>query len=90
MNPASTFFFTVLALQAVFTAAMVLLVGRRFPARLKVYRFVAPAALPILLFALVAFAAASGPNLLRIFLSDAVLWLVGVLFGSLVIRLRRR
>jgi hypothetical protein len=95
VNPAAAFFFTVLALQAVFTAAMVLLVGRRFPARLKVYRLVAPAAVPTMLFALVAFAAvsndaASGPNLARIFLSDLLLWLVGVLFASLVIRLSRR
>jgi hypothetical protein len=55
MNPAAAFFFIVLALQAVFTVATVWLVGRRYPARLRVYRFVAPAALPLLLFALVAY-----------------------------------
>ena len=47
MDPAAAFFFIVLVLQAVFVAALVLLVGRRFPARLRLYRLVAPAAVPI-------------------------------------------
>ncbi len=91
MDAAAGFFLAILGLQAVFTAAMMLLVGRRFPGRLKVYRFAAPAAVPALLFALVGFAAANGgaaggPGLGRVFLSDVVLWLTGVLFASLVIR----
>ena len=45
-----------MALQAVFVAALILLVGRRFPARLPLYRFVVPAALPILLWALASLA----------------------------------
>jgi hypothetical protein len=95
VDAAASFFFVILALQAVMTAAVILLVGRRFPKRLRVYRFVAPAALPLLLFAMVAFAAvtggdASGPNLARIFLAYAVLWLFGVIFATMLIRWTQR
>ncbi|USI73075.1 hypothetical protein [Sphingomonas morindae] len=103
MDPAAAFFFTVLALQAAFTGAVVLLVGRRFPARLPVYRFVVPAALPLVLLVLllvgyaganrsagVAFGDIHWLPLGRFVLAYAVLWLVGVLFASLLLRLMRR
>ena len=105
IDPAAAFFFTVLALQAAFTGAVVLLVGRRFPARLPVYRFVAPAALPLVLLVLLVIgyagahrsagipvAAINWLPLGRFVLAYAVLWLVGVLFASLLLRLigRRR
>jgi hypothetical protein len=103
MAPASAFFVTVLVLQAVFVLAVLLLVGRRFPRRLRLYRFVAPAALPILLFALASYAYVSVQTgqgvpietvplapITRLFLADGVLWLVGLLFGNLVIRLAGR
>jgi hypothetical protein len=91
-------------MQAVFTASVVLLVGRRFPARLPVYRWVAPAAVPILLFTLIVYSFIStylgfleamkrpfelamlaplGP----IAIGYGVLWLVGVLFAGMLIRL---
>jgi hypothetical protein len=109
MTPASAFFVTVLALQAVFTAAIVILVGRRYPARLRLYRWLAPAAVPVLLVVLVSvsfaasysrFRAQAGAAfdinlfspLVRIVLAYAVLWLIGVLFAGMLIRLvlRRR
>ncbi len=103
MDPAAAFFFVVLALQAVFVAALVLLVGRRFPARLKLYRFVAPAALPILLWALASLAylqsrheAGLPPDMIsyepvvRFFLGYAILWLIGVLWATMLIRWTRR
>ncbi len=109
MNPASAFFLLVLVMQAVFTTAVILLVGRRFPARLRLYRWVAPAAVPILLFIMVVYSFVStylrfiaiqqrafdvsmltplGP----IALGYAVLWLIGVLWAGMLIRLvlRRR
>jgi hypothetical protein len=55
MNPATAFFIVVICMQLVFTASTVLLVGRRFPARLPLYRWLAPAAVPMLLFVLVAY-----------------------------------
>jgi hypothetical protein len=102
MNPAASFFFVVLALQMVFVAALILLVGRRFPARLKLYRFVVPAALPILLWALASLAywralSEEGlpPDMIsvapigRFFLGYAILWLVGVLWATMLIRWTR-
>ena len=103
MDPAAAFFLVILCLQAVFVAAMILLVGRRFPQRLRVYRWVAPAALPLLLFAMATFAylnvetgsgvpIASVPiaPVMRLFVADAILWLAGVLFASLLMRITRR
>lgn len=103
MNPAAAFFFVVLALQAVFVAALVLLVGRRFPARLKLYRFVAPAALPVLLWAMASLAYVQSRRemglpsdmisyepVVRFFLGYATLWLVGVLWATMLIRWTRR
>jgi len=109
MDAGAAFFFTVLALQAVFTAAVVLLVGRRYPARIGVYRWVAPAAVPILLFGLVAYAFITNylaylDQTVRPFdvtklaplgpfaVAYGILWLIGVLFGGMLIRLvlRRR
>jgi NADH:ubiquinone oxidoreductase subunit 3 (subunit A) len=103
MDPAAAFFFVVLALQAVFVAALVLLVGRRFPARLKLYRFVAPAALPFLLWAMASLAylqsrheAGLPPDMIsyepvvRFFLGYAILWLVGVLWATVLIRWTHR
>jgi hypothetical protein len=103
MDPAAAFFFVVLALQAVFVAALVLLVGRRFPARLRLYRFVAPAALPILLWGMASLAylqsrheAGLPPDMIsyepvvRFFLGYAILWLIGVLWATMLIRWTRR
>lgn len=103
MNPAAAFFFVVLALQAVFVAALILLVGRRFPARLPLYRLIAPAALPILLWALASLAywralyeEGLPPDMIsygpigRFFVGYAILWLVGVLWATMLIRWTRR
>ena len=103
MDPATSFLLVVVSLQAVFVAAVILLVGRRFPRRIPVYRWVAPAALPVLLFLMATFAyinietgqgialdAVQLQPVLRLFLADATLWLVGVVFASLLIRLTRR
>ncbi len=103
MDPAAAFFFMVLALQVVFVAALVLLVSRRFPARLKLYRFVAPAALPILLWGMASLAYLQSrrevglpPDMIsyepvvRFFIGYATLWLVGVLFATMLIRWIRR
>ncbi|WP_019833020.1 hypothetical protein [Sphingomonas sp. PR090111-T3T-6A] len=103
MNPAAAFFFVVLALQAVFVAALVLLVGRRFPARLKLYRLVAPAALPILLWGMASLAylqsrremglpqdMISYEPVVRFFLGYGILWLIGVLWATMLIRWTRR
>jgi hypothetical protein len=56
MNPATAYFFVALSLQAVFTAAVIVLVARRYPARVRLYRWVAPAAVPLMLFTLVSYA----------------------------------
>ncbi len=56
MNPAAAYFLVALALQAVFTTAVILLVARRFPARVRLYRWVAPAAVPLMLYTLVSYA----------------------------------
>ncbi len=103
MDPAAAFFFVVVTLQAVFVAALILLVGRRFPVRLKLYRFVVPAALPILLWALASLAywralqeAGLPPDMIsyapivRFFIGYGVLWLVGVLWATMLIRWTRR
>ena len=103
MDSASAFFMLALVLQAVFTAAVVLIVRWRFPRRLAVYRLIAPAAVPALLFALVAFAYASARSqaglpldaggwetIARFGIAYIVLWIVGVLFASLVIRIAGR
>jgi hypothetical protein len=103
MDPAASFLLVVVSLQAVFVAAVILLIGRRFPKRIPVYRWVAPAALPMLLFLMATFAyvnietgqgiAVGSVELtpvLRLFLADATLWLLGVLFASLLVRLTRR
>jgi hypothetical protein len=104
ISPAAAFFIVVLVMQAVFTASVILLVGRRFPARLRLYRWVAPAAVPVLMFALIAFSFVSTylhaldtlrrpfePAMLAplasIALGYAVLWLAGVLFAGMLIRL---
>jgi hypothetical protein len=55
ISPATAFFIVVVVMQVVFTTSVILLVGRRLPARLRLYRWVAPAAVPILMFALIAF-----------------------------------
>ncbi len=54
MDGPSLFFLLLLLVQASFTGTMVWLVARRFPRRLRVYRFVAPAGVPLLMFAMVA------------------------------------
>lgn len=100
MDGPAAFFLLVLALQLVFTAAVVLIVARRFPARARIYRLIAPAALPLLIFAFVAagyvraFGQAGIPLSLgplgRIALAYLVLWLVGVLWAVLLLRLVRR
>jgi hypothetical protein len=103
MSPPAIFFFAVLASQLGFVAALLFLVIRRFPERLPVYRWIAPAAVPLLLFALATFAYVRITTSLglpvdkvplepvaRLFLAYAVLWLVGVLFAGLLIRWMRR
>jgi hypothetical protein len=45
----------VFVLQLVFTSAVIVLVGRRFPQRLRVYRWLVPAAVPVMFYALVAY-----------------------------------
>ncbi|WBO21426.1 hypothetical protein [Sphingomonas abietis] len=109
MNPATSYFLIVLALQAAFTAGLILLVGRRFPARLRLYRWIAPAPVPILFFLLVVYAfvgtyvqflhdtgmpfkASMLLPIGRFAIAYAVLWLIGLLFAGMLIRLvfRRR
>ncbi|WP_419825088.1 hypothetical protein [Sphingomonas sp.] len=100
MDGPSAFFLLILALQAAFTAAVVVLVARRYPARAGAYRFVAPAAVPIVLMLFVAhayvqaFAQAGMPlsygPLARIALAYLVLWLVGMVWATLLVRLVRR
>jgi hypothetical protein len=103
MSPAAIFFFVVLATQSLFTVGLMWIVARRFPARVQTYRFVAPAAVPILLFLIVSIhyveslktqgvpleTIATGP-IAQFFMAYAVLWLIGVLLASAVIRWTRR
>ena len=103
MDPAASFLLVVVSLQAVFVAAVILLIGRRFPRRIAAYRWVAPAALPVLLFLMATFAYIATETdegigldqvqlvpVLRLFLADATLWLLGVLFAGLLTRLWKR
>jgi hypothetical protein len=104
VSPAAVFFFAVLATQMLFTGVLVWLVARRFPARLRLYRFVAPAAVPLLLFGIVfagfyswahheyatGFDTPSLAVLGRIFLAYGVLWLFGVIWASMIARWTRR
>lgn len=103
MSPAAVYFFAVLATQALFTAGLTWIVARRFPARVKTYRFVAPAAVPVLLFLIVSLSYVGhmkamgltpshmppGP-IAQFFMAYAILWLIGVLLASAVIRWTRR
>jgi hypothetical protein len=100
VDGAAGFFLFVLVLQLVFTGGLMWIVARRFPRRARAYRFVAPAALPVLMFVYVAqnyieayraagIALTWGP-LGRIALAYAVLWFVGVLWATLVLRVARR
>ena len=103
MSPAAIYFLAVLATQIGFTVALLFIVVRRFPARVATYRFVAPAAVPILLFLIVSLAyvghmraegipagqVATAP-IAQFFLAYAVLWLIGVVIASAVIRWVRR
>jgi hypothetical protein len=103
MSPAATFFFVVLATQAFFTIGLMWIVARRFPARTPSYRFIAPAPVPIFLFLVVSLhyveslkaqgvpvsRIATGP-IAQFFLAYAVLWLIGVILASAVIRWTRR
>jgi hypothetical protein len=103
MDPATTFFLSVLILQAGFTGALMFIVARRFPRRAALYRFVAPAAVPGLLFAIVTtaflsarremglrFGLTDAEAVLRFFLAYFVLWLVGMIFASMILRWARR
>jgi hypothetical protein len=103
MTPAAAYFFVVLATQACFTIGLTWIVARRFPARAPTYRFVAPAAVPILLFLIVSISYVRGLRLqgvpaehvsatpiAQFFLAYAILWLIGVLLASAVIRWTRR
>ena len=96
MDPDASFFFFILTSQAVFTAAIVLIVEWRVPARTRLYRFIAPAALPVLMLAFAVFAAAqlySGAlpsDFARMALAYAVLWLAGVIFANLLLAIVRR
>jgi hypothetical protein len=100
MDPGAAFFFEILAFQFVLTAAVIALVARRFPRRLAAYRFIVPAAVPLmmLVLALVSYGAVmeaqgarpEGMVIVRLVLAYAVLWLAGVLLASMVIRWVRR
>jgi hypothetical protein len=103
MSPASIFLFVVLATQAFFTVGLMWIVARRFPARRRSYRFLAPAPVPILLFMIVSLhyvesLKAQGMPIDKIaigaiaqfFMAYAVLWLIGVILTSAVIRWTRR
>lgn len=103
MDPATTFFLSVLILQLGFTGSLMWIVARRFPRRARLYRFVAPAAVPGLLFTIVAvgylaqrrqmgqrFLLTDGEALLRFFLAYFILWLVGLVFASMIVRWTRR
>jgi hypothetical protein len=103
MTPAAVYFFVVLATQACFTVALVWVVARRFPKRVQTYRFVAPAAVPILLFLIVSISyfrgvraqgvpaesVSTGP-IAQFFFAYGILWLIGLLLASAVIRWTRR
>ena len=103
MSGPAIFFFVVLATQALFTTGLMWIVVRRFPARARIYRFVAPAAVPLFLFGVVSISFLSSYSelraaahadfnprllapLLNIFLAYGVLWLIGVMLASAVIR----
>ena len=96
MDPDAGFFLAVLVLQAVFTGAVILIVEWRLPTRTRMYRFIAPAALPVLMFAFAVFAAvqlysgALPSDFARMALAYAVLWLAGVIFASLLLSITRR
>jgi hypothetical protein len=103
MDPATTFFLSVLILQAGFTGALMFIVARRYPRRAALYRFIAPAAVPGLLFTIVTsafvagrrqmgqrFALTDAEAILRFFLAYFVLWLVGMIFASMIVRWTRR
>jgi hypothetical protein len=103
MSPAAVYFFVVLATQAFFTAGLMWIVARRIPRRAQIYRFVAPAAVPILLFLIVSMSYVQGMKaqgvtmdtiatapIAQFFLAYAILWLIGVLLASAVIRWTRR
>lgn len=100
MDADARFLWVALALQIVFSVAVTALVARRWPARARAYRLIAPAALPLLLLLLAGYAlwglrVAQGlrvdlASLGRMLLAYAVLWLIGVLAAGIVLRRFRR
>jgi hypothetical protein len=103
VSPAAIFFFVVLAAQAFFTIGLIWIVVRRFPKRAASYRFIAPAPVPILLFLIVSLHYVESLKAQRVpletidkgpiaqfFLAYAVLWLIGLILASAVIRWTRR
>lgn len=99
MTPAAIFFFVVLATQFLFTGVLTWLVARRFPARIQLYRYLAPAAMPVLLLVLIIPAyvqtaeesPASIDRLLwQVIGAYGILWLIGILWASMIARWTRR
>lgn len=102
MSPAA-FFFIVLATQALFTVGLIWIVVRRFPKRVASYRFIAPAPVPVLLFLIVSLhyveslkaqgvpldTIDKGP-IAQFVMAYAILWLIGLILVSAVIRWTQR
>ena len=97
MNPDSAFFLEILAFQFVFTTAVIALIGRRFPRRVRRYRLIAPAAVPLMMATLAIFsyvtvmrehgATPETETIARLVLAYMVLWLAGVMLAGIVTRL---
>jgi hypothetical protein len=102
MSPDAAIFFATIGAQLFFTGLLMWIVARRVPKRVRLYRFLAPAPAPIFFggMAVLAFLAWPGRHMLaasteagimiRMVIGYLVLWLVGVLWASMVARWTQR
>jgi hypothetical protein len=91
-----SFFLLVLLAQTLFTAVIIFIVASWVPQRLPLFRFVAPTAIPLLLFAfavwawLAAVSDATPRDIGRLALAHGTLWLCGLVWATVLMRLSRR
>jgi len=102
MNPDAILFFATVGAQLFFTGLLIWIVARRVPRRVRLYRFLAPAPVPLFFggMAMLAFLSWPGRGILaasteagilaRMVIGYLILWLVGVLWAGMIARWTRR
>ncbi|MBA2936299.1 hypothetical protein HZF05_19630 [Sphingomonas sp. CGMCC 1.13654] len=102
MSPDALIFFATVGAQLFFTGLLIWIVARRVPKRVRLYRFVAPVPVPFFCGGMAVFAFLNWPGrqmlasstetgiLARMVIGYLVLWLVGVLWASMVARWTQR